>query len=186
MEVVPKQSEYSEDPVITEKKVADMIDYDPINYTTMLKYDSGDLFDGKLNFSANVERKAGDSYIIGTSYDGWSFGLETESKFESHKLNTSLIVAPQQHNQARSNSDPGLHKQLGREYNPTNHKWQENFYNKPQFSIRDKWNIDDSKLLNTNLFITQGKGAGSYLANGKFDVETGEVAYAGLKTSTST
>ncbi len=165
----------------TDGKVADgkggMQDYQPYNYNILLRYESGELFDGKFNFSATAERKYGDSYVVGTVYDGYSFGLETENKFASHKLNSSFIIAPQEHLQARSNSDIELAKFLGREYNPTKHPWQENHYVKPQFSIRDKWLLSDHQSLVTNVFVTRGNGGGGFLKNGLFDIETGEINF---------
>ena len=158
----------------------DMNDYKPINYTTMLKYGSGKIFNDKFKFDVSVERKAGDYYIRGTEYDGWSFGLEAENRLGSHVLNTSLIYAPQKHNQARSTYDPELGKFLGREFNFTNHKWQENKYLKPQLSIRDRWTFTPNSYLMTNLFVTTGKGGGSYANNIIFDAESGALLYKDL------
>ncbi len=82
----------------TDGKSADengnMSDYNPINYTTMLKYGSGKIFDDKFKFDISVERKAGDYYIRGTEYDGWSFGFETESKLEPLIINISDPINP--------------------------------------------------------------------------------------------
>lgn len=165
----------------TSGKVADgeggMEEYQPINYNSLIKFDSGDLWNKKFNFTVSAERKYGDSYINGTRYDGYSIGFETESNFAKHKLNSSFIFAPQKHLQARSNSDIELAKHLGREFNPTNHFWQENKYSKPQFSLRHKWNVNSKSHLMSNLFLTRGKGYGSYLSNGLFDIETGEISY---------
>jgi len=160
----------------------DMNDYYPINYTTMLKYGSGKILDDKFKFDISVERKAGDYYIRGTEYDGWSFGFETESKLSKHVVNTSLIYAPQKHNQARSTYDPELGKFLGREFNYTNHKWQENKYAKPQFSIRDRWALSPTAYLMTNLFLTTGYGGGSRTQNTFFDAESGAVLYKDLQS----
>ncbi|NQT65734.1 MAG: TonB-dependent receptor, partial [FCB group bacterium] len=173
----------------TDGKSADengnMSDYNPINYTTMLKYSSGQIFNNKLKFDLSAERKAGDYYIRGTEYDGWSFGLETESKLSRHVVNTSLIYAPQKHNQARSTYDPELGKYLGREFNFTNHKWQENKYLKPQLSIRDRWSFSPNSYLMTNLFLTTGEGGGSYANNIIFDAENGALLYKPLITESS-
>jgi len=77
-----------------------------INYNAIVRYNSGDI--GNFNLIISTERKAGDSYIEGTSYDGWSFGAESELRAGPHKMNFSLIAAPQSHNQARTTSDPDL------------------------------------------------------------------------------
>ncbi len=157
-----------------------MEDYAPMNYNIMLKYSSGQIWNNKFKFDVNLERKAGDYYIRGTNYDGWSFGFETESKLGSHVLNTSFIAAPQKHNQARSTYDRELGKLLGREFNFTNHKWQENEYFKPQFSVRDRWSVSENSYLMTNVFVTMGEGGGSYADNITFDPETGALQYQPL------
>jgi outer membrane receptor protein involved in Fe transport len=152
-----------------------MVDFTPWNYNFMLRYQSGIMYDGKLNYSIMAERKVGDSYNIGTKYDGYSFGAEVQNVWGNHKVNTSLIVAPQWHNQMRTTSDMELEDALGRNYNRNNNPEQENYYNKPQLSIRDEWKISDQSLMMTNLFVTRGDGGGKYLRNDKFDVTTGKV-----------
>ncbi|MDP8211396.1 MAG: TonB-dependent receptor [Candidatus Stygibacter australis] len=147
--------------------------YQPINYNAIVRYNSGDI--GNFNLIISTERKAGDSYIEGTSYDGWSFGAESELRAGPHKMNFSLIAAPQSHNQARTTSDPDLFDTLGRNYNRSLSGYQENYYFKPQFSIRDNWKITDQSSVMTNFFVTMGVGGGKYLKNDYFDVETGEV-----------
>jgi len=173
----------------TDGKSADenglMTDYQPMNYNLLLKYDSGKLFNDKFKFNITAERKAGDYYIRGTEYDGWSFGFETENKLSRHVLNASFIVAPQKHNQARSTYDRELGKFLGREFNFTNHKWQENKYTKPQFSIRDRWSLSSKSTLMTNLFFTKGNGYGSYANNIIFDAGSGELLYKPLITESA-
>ena len=166
-----------------------MKEYDPMNYNFLLKYNSGRIFNDKFKFNLTAERKAGDYYIRGTEYDGWSFGFETEFKCKDplftdtqHNINTSFIYAPQKHNQARSTYDPELGKFLGREFNFTNHKWQENKYEKPQFSIRDRWVFSPRANLTTNLFFTTGNGGGSYANNIIFDAESGALLFKPLQT----
>jgi outer membrane receptor protein involved in Fe transport len=169
----------------TDDKVANgkggMETYNPINYIASLRYNSGNLYGGKLNYSAMFERKIGDSYQPGTGYDGYSLGIEAQNIWGAHTVNTSFISAPQKHNQARVTTDMALQDKLGRNYNRNNHKYQENYYNKPQLSFRDEWKVSDNQLIMTNVFYTQGDGGGKYLKNEVFDVETGEDTY--LSTS---
>jgi len=160
-----------------------MENYDPINYNLMLKYASGLLYNDKFKFDITLERKAGDYYIRGTEYDGWSFGFEAENRLGSHVINSSFIAAPQSHNQARSTYDPELGKFLGREFNFTNHKWQENSYFKPQLSIRDRWSLTPTSYLMTNVFATSGSGYGSYANNIVFNARTGEILESELRTA---
>ncbi len=163
----------------------EMKDYNPINYNIQLKYSSGKLFDNKFRYDLSAERKAGDYYVRGTEYDGWSFGVETENKLGSHVVNGSFIYAPQSHNQARSTFDPELGKFLGREFNFTNHDWQENKYLKPQFSLRDNWVITPQTKLMTNVFATFGKGGGSYANNIIFDASSGALLFKDLRSASS-
>ncbi|MBN1155132.1 TonB-dependent receptor, partial [candidate division KSB1 bacterium] len=158
-------------------------EYTPINYNVLARYNSGLMYDGKLNFSLMLERKAGDSYINGTNYDGYSFGLEAQSILGPHKLMLSFISAPQKHNQASAMQDMELLKTLGREYNRNNHEYQENYYNKPIMSLRHEWMISNHQNLVTNLFATMGRGGGKYLRNDNFDVTTGTVGFKPLKES---
>ncbi|MFO7896497.1 MAG: TonB-dependent receptor, partial [Candidatus Cloacimonadales bacterium] len=109
-------------------------------------------------------------------------GFETENKVGTHVINSSFIVSPQAHNQARSTYDRELGKFLGREFNFTNHPWQENTYVKPQLCFRDKWTISPQTNVMTNLFITTGKGGGSYANNIIFDAESGALLYQPLNS----
>jgi len=159
--------------------------YTPVNYMTQIRYNSGQLAGGKLAYSIIAERKAGDSYVEATNYDGWSFGLELESRLsEKHILFGSFIGAPQNHNQTGAVQDMALLGTLGREYNRRNHPFQENHYFKPQLSFRHFWQIADNRSLTSNLFFTMGRGGGQYLRNDKFITSTGEVAFKDLSEST--
>ncbi len=165
----------------TEGDVADgkgeITDYNPINYNALFRYNSGNLYGGKFNYNVMLERKAGDYYLAGTDYNGYSFGLETQNIIGPHKINLSFIGAPQYHNQVYFKSDRNLMETLGREYNRNNHEYQENYYFKPQLSLRDEWKISDKQLLMTNVFVTKGNGGGKYLSQDNFDVETGDISF---------
>jgi len=151
--------------------------YNPYNYNVIVRYNSGNLFGGKFNYNIMLERKRGDYYLTGTNYDGYSFGLEAQNIIGDHTLNTSFIGAPQEHNQVYFKSDRDLMETLGRNYNRNNHDYQKNYYFKPQFSIRDEWNISDDQVMMTNFFFTTGNGGGKYMNQDKFDIETGEIHY---------
>lgn len=157
-----------------------MVDFTPYNYNMLARYNSGNLYGGKFNYSIMAERKIGSSYQIGTEYNGWSFGADTQHLWGDHTVSLSLIAAPQFHNQARATTDLNLMESLGRNYNRNNNVEQENYYFKPQFSIRDEWKISEKSLLMANAFITSGTGGGRYLRNDKFDVSTGKVFSQGL------
>ncbi len=152
-------------------------DYTPVNYMASIRYNSGLTFKGRLIYSLAAERKAGDSYLTGTTYDGWSFGVDAKAILNKHVLTFSFIGAPQDHRQAGANQDMELLDRLGWEYNRYNHPYQENYYFKPQFSLRHDWILSDMVDLSTNYFLTFGRGGGKYLRNDRFNVETGEVGF---------
>jgi outer membrane receptor protein involved in Fe transport len=147
------------------------------NYTYSARLNSGSMFNGKLNMSLFLEYKTGDSYIYGTTYDGYSMGFEAESIFRRHKLRFSFFMSPQVHNQAFALQDIDLLKTLGREYNRRNHEWQENFYSKPFWSLKHKWTISNNSRLISNVFFTIGKGADQSIVNDIFNVQSGAVDY---------
>ena len=153
----------------------DMIDWTPYNYNMLVRYNSGNLYGGMFNYNVMAERKYGNSWQIGTMYDGWSFGVETQHLWGSHTVNLSLIAAPQKHNQMRTMADLELMDKLGRAYNRNYNPEQENYYHKPQFSIRDEWKLNDTATLMTNFFYTQGTGGGMYWKNDQFDINTGRI-----------
>jgi outer membrane receptor protein involved in Fe transport len=155
----------------------DIISYNPYVYNLVMRYNSGPLNDGKFNWNLMLERKVGDYYIEGTNYRGYSFGLETQHALGSHKLTTNLIGSPQEHNQVYFKSDRKLMDTLGREYNRNNHAYQENYYFKPQFSLRDEWTMAENQSMVTNLFVTKGDGGGKYLNQDKFDINTGALYF---------
>ncbi len=152
----------------------EMEDYQPVNYNILLRQNMY-LAKQKVGISAMFERKGGDSYINGTNYDGYSFGMDVDVDTKKHDVKFSFIGAPQKHNQARKVQDLELMKTLGRQYNRNNCDEQENYYFKPQFSVRDEWNINEFTSMLTNVFFTTGQGGGKYLRNDRFDPETGEV-----------
>lgn len=149
----------------------------PVNYSYYVRHNSGPLYNGKLNISAMAERKTGDSYVQGTNYDGYAFGLEVASNLQKHRLRFSFMVAPQFHNQALALQDIELLDTIGREYNLRNHEWQENSYFKPFWSLLHQWDISAKQNLTSQVFFTLGRGHDQSLANGVFDVETGEVGF---------
>ncbi|MFA8342692.1 MAG: TonB-dependent receptor [Rhodothermaceae bacterium] len=141
-----------------------------------IEYTTGQMYDGKLNVMMKYERKAGDSFVNGTYYNGHSFYLGVQSLLGDHVLTFNAHGAPQRHNQARTSQDMELIKTLGWEYNRNNTPYQENYYFKPQFEIHHDWSISKTQHLNTNVFFTTGNGGGRYLRNDSFNTATGEIS----------
>ncbi|MBD3226391.1 MAG: TonB-dependent receptor plug domain-containing protein [Caldithrix sp.] len=147
------------------------------NYTYSARFNSGPLFDNQLNTCLFLERKAGDSYLIGTDYDGYNIGIEAEGTVENHDIYTIFFVSTQSHGQAFALQDIDLLKTLGREYNRKNHDWQENFYTKPFWSVNHSWRLSQNKKLTTNVFLTMGRGGDQSCVNDAFDVQTGLIDF---------
>ncbi len=159
--------------------------YNPVQYMTQIRYNSGLLPGDKFSYSLMAERKSGDYYIDGTNYDGYSFGFEGQAKLgERHILQLSFIGAPQDHRQTRTLQDMALINTLGREYNRTNHPFQENHFFKPQLSLRHYWQISENQSIVTNTFVTTGRGGGQALRNDSFDPTTGEVGFKPVSDAT--
>ncbi|MFZ5517538.1 MAG: TonB-dependent receptor [Candidatus Zhuqueibacterota bacterium] len=156
-----------------------------INYTYSLRMNSGPLMKGKLNVCAFLEYKTGDSYLYGTTYDGYSFGLEAESLLRQHRLRFSFFISPQSHNQAFALQDIDLLDSIGREYNRKDHSYQENYYSKPFWSLKHEWTISDKQILVSSVYYTIGKGADQTLVNDVFDVNTGAVEFQPVNTGTT-
>jgi hypothetical protein len=149
----------------------------PLNYTYSGRFCTGPKYNGLLNLSFYFEYKTGDSYILGTTYDGFTLGLDAESIFDKHNILFNFIVSPQAHNQAFALQDIQLLETLGREYNRKDHAWQENYYVKPIGTVKHVWQISDQKNLVNNLFFSIGKGADQSLQNDVFDVDSGIVDF---------
>lgn len=153
-----------------------------INYTYSLRLNSGPRLNGKLNLSGFLEYKTGDSYLYGTTYDGFALGLEAESRLAQHRLRFSFFMAPQAHNQAFALQDITLLPALGREYNRKNHPYQENSYAEPFFALKHEWALSDKQILVSSLFGSAGQGADQTLVNDIFDVATGAVLFQPVTT----
>lgn len=148
--------------------------YSPVNYTYYFRHDSGPILDGRLNVSVIGIRRTGDSYIIGTGYDGYAFGLEAIGVLGAHRLGFSFLGAPQFHNQAFAWQDLELLKRIGREYNRNNHEWQSNTAFKPLWSLTHDWHIADNKTVTSAAYFSLARSTDQSLINGDFDVELGE------------
>lgn len=156
----------------------------PANQNFSFDYTSGQLYGGKLNIFLSYERKAGDSYVAGTYYNGHAWYVGLQSILGNHLLTLNAFGAPQRHNQARTSQDMDLLVSLGLEYNRNNTPYQENYYHKPQFDLHWDWNIGEQQNLNTNAFVTLGNGGGRYLRNDVFDVRSGEIRRKDVSYST--
>ncbi len=148
-----------------------------MNHTYSLRLNSGLMFGNKLNASVYFEYKTGDSYLMGTGYNGITLGVEAQSVLGNHRLDFAFFTSPQGHNQAFALQDIDLIEKLGREYNRKCHEWQENYYRKPFINLKHEWKISEKQTLVSNGFFSVGKGTDQTVANDIFDVATGTIDY---------
>lgn len=147
------------------------------NYIIAADANTGDMGPGdKLNFYVRYERKAGESYIEGTRYNGHSFytGLQFVPNAH-HTLTFNFHGAPQEHRQAGNVQDPTLLEEFGRTWNRRDHPYQVNYFFKPVLEAHHDWIISPTAVLNTTAFATMGNGGGAYLRNDHVNLETGEI-----------
>lgn len=116
--------------------------------------------------------KYGNGYIEATNFEGWSYFANISKIInDKHRISFTAFGAPQWHNQ-RSN------KHTIQDYrdNPNGTKWNSdygfrngeiynigyayNYYHKPQISLNHYWNIDETSLLSTSIYISKSNGGG--------------------------
>lgn len=149
---------------------------DNSNYIGAIDYSTGFFNNDRSNIYFRYERKAGDSYIDGTNYDGHSFYLGFMHYISDNQtLKINFHGAPQEHNQAANVQDPELLEQFGRTWNRRNHPYQENYYFKPVFEVHHDWTIDSQSHVRTTFFATTGNGGGRYLRNDHVNMDTGAI-----------
>ncbi|HHB78374.1 MAG TPA: TonB-dependent receptor, partial [Saprospiraceae bacterium] len=139
---------------------------------TIVSLSSG-LMDNGLAVTAVGSRTSGTGYVDGTYIDAWSYYLGIAKQInESHKLQFTVIGAPQKHGQ-RDNSKYSAQsfaqaEQNGAKYNPN---WgyaageflneRNNFYHKPQIALNHYWTVNEKNFLATSAYISFGSGGGS-------------------------
>ena len=121
-----------------------------------------------------------DGYIQGTESEGYNYFASIAKRFnDNHQLTLTAFGAPQTHNQRNYNNALSIKEwQKMKQYvgednmyrfNPTfgyrkgqayvsNYNW----YHKPQISLNHLWQIDYKSSLSTALYMSVGRGGGSY------------------------
>ncbi|MFW6371833.1 MAG: TonB-dependent receptor, partial [Bacteroidota bacterium] len=114
----------------------------------------------------------GDGYIMGTSFDAYSYFANVSKRFnEQHRLTFTVFGSPQVHNQRgnrhtiewfrdhpdrfRANASYGIRE--GEAYGGA---YGFNYYHKPQSSLNHYWNINDNTLWTNVLYASIGRGGG--------------------------
>lgn len=117
-------------------------------------------------------RTAGDGYVRGTEFEGWSyFGNISKIINDEHKISLTAFGAPQWHNQRSIKRSIQQYKDSpygGRENNQYGYLNGEqvggsygfNEYHKPQISLNHFWAIDHKSSLTTSAYASLAKGGG--------------------------
>ena len=118
-------------------------------------------------------RTAGDGYIQGTEFEGYSYFFNISKRInEKHQLSLTGFGAKQWHNQRSSfdklKIDEWPTKQQGYKYNGTfgygssgqRIAGARNYYHKPQYSLNHYWTINERSHLSTALYGSYGNGGG--------------------------
>lgn len=117
-------------------------------------------------------RSAGNGYVDGTNFLGWSYFVNVSKLFnEYHRLSFTAFGAPQWHNQRSTmylledfrNDPQGPRRNTT--YGYINGKivggaYAFNQYHKPQMSLNHYWDIDDNNKLYTSLYASLARGGG--------------------------
>ncbi|MEI7595207.1 MAG: TonB-dependent receptor [Bacteroidota bacterium] len=173
---------------------------------TTLGYTSGELKHG-FSFTSALSYKFGDGWVDNTQSEGYFYYLKVDKKIKKHIISISAMGAPQNHAQrafqkpvalysheyAKKIGIPdsviNLNKERGLRYNQ---HWgvlnrdgasevvseQYNYYHKPQFSLRDFWNVNKKLYVSNILYASIGNGGGvSYAAGTKNGVAGSSTSY---------
>jgi outer membrane receptor for ferrienterochelin and colicin len=160
---------------------------------TSLSYNSGMNSKGwGLTFSGSY--KQSDGWVYGTPSQG-AFGyMKVQKKIKSHLISLSAFAAPQQHGQrsfkqqiqywdttnARNQGiiidtnaiflNEGVRFNQHWGYRTIDGKRQVqnevlNYYNKPQFTLKDFWKVNDKLSISNIAYVSIGRGGGTRLSN---------------------
>lgn len=130
------------------------------------------LLDNGWAISLAGSRQAGDGYVAGTDYLGWSYFMNVSKIFnDEHRLSFTAFGAPQWHNQRSTmysledfRNDPlGARRNIG--YGYINGKvvgggYGHNFYHKPQLSLNHYWDMSHDTKLYTSVYASLARGGG--------------------------
>ncbi len=142
------------------------------NYMKMLgSYNSG-MMDNGFSVSTLFGRTAGDGYVEGTEFEGYSYYLALGYKpNDNHDLQFTVTGAPQRHNgrgyapslsdyiKYGDGTDPNIKYNGDYGYrNGQEDTFGGNFYHKPVASLNWDWKIGEKSKLSTVLYASLGRG----------------------------
>jgi outer membrane cobalamin receptor len=119
-----------------------------------------------VSFMGSYER--GPGFVDATYVRSWAYFLSATKTFNSkHKLNFTLLGAPQKHGQRTlrlTKKEIDLHGYLFNKdwggYNGEIKNASENFYHKPFLTVNHYFRIDNKKSFANTLYISYGSGGG--------------------------
>jgi outer membrane cobalamin receptor len=138
---------------------------------TIASYSTGKM-DSGFSTSLLFSRTAGDGYVNGTEFEGYTYFLGFGYDKDNHNLQLTVTGAPQTHNQ-RTTSFFNMatlddYLTYGKKYNYNNgylngqeFNWRKNFYHKPIASLNWDWDINEKSSLSTVVYASVGRGGGT-------------------------
>lgn len=139
------------------------------NFNTNIVVNSGLMKNG-WSTSLMLGYGKGPGYIDATNMQSMSYFFTAGKTFnDHHKLNITLLGAPQRHGQRtlRLSNDEVAIKGLkfNKDWGSLNGETKnasENFYHKPFLSIVDEFKINENNLLSTSVYLSAGYGGGRW------------------------
>jgi iron complex outermembrane receptor protein len=159
-----------------------------------LSYNTGMTKSGwGLTLSASY--KQGQGWVDGTPTQGFFGYTKISKRLNNHLVTLSAFAAPQKHGQRSYNQsiqywDANRSQQLGAPYDSTlllndmgiryNQHWgnvtnslgeqeilneRQNFYNKPQVTLKDFWSVNDKLDISNLAYLSIGRGGGTSIFN---------------------
>ncbi|MES2589631.1 MAG: TonB-dependent receptor plug domain-containing protein [Bacteroidota bacterium] len=178
-----------------------------------LSYNSGLMKNGfGVTFSGSY--KQGNGWVDGTPTQGAFFYLKVQKKIKNHLLSLSAFTAPQKHGQRSFNQqiqyfdnetaqeqgltiDTNLINDRGVKFNE--HYGYEtvdgkrkvlnertNYYQKPQITLKDFWQVNKKLSISNILYASIGKGGGTRLLNNAVRAEDGTIDWDAIKVNNQT
>jgi hypothetical protein len=133
---------------------------------TVVSYSTGNTKAGAFSFVGSTTQ--GNGYINGTWANAYSYFASWAKNYGNHKLQVTLLGAPQTHGQRSSRLTPTEYATYGLKYNKDlyvlNGKEQNiniNYFHKPIFSINDYWTVGKKTTVSTAIYASLGHGGGS-------------------------
>lgn len=142
-------------------------------YRSTLSYSTGVLPSGWA-MSLVGSRTVSDGYADANFINAWSYYGSAAKDFGDHRMVITAIGAPQKHGQRRSNMAVWQYDTLaarGHDAYKWNMNWgyrdgevynsKVNSYHKPQISISDYWQINETTRMQNSVYVSVGMGYGT-------------------------